>query len=386
MHLRRGARLAACVGRGARCRRAAAGAHARLDRRGWMIDLPRAEAALRAHAGARFTAAALRVERGGAVAERAVGELQPGGAPAQGDSLFDYASLTKLFVATAALRLVARGALALDAPVAPWLPRWRQARAGATLRMLLAHTAGLRSGVDVRTLADGDVLRYALEAELAAAPGERVIYSDLGFILLGKVVERAAGTALADVVRREVLEPLGASTGVGYLPPATLRRRIAVTERCAWRGRLMHGEVHDEKCFAMGGVAGHAGIFGDAATAAALGRTYLEAGRAVLLPAELSREAIGEQAWDPILRRGLGWALRTSEENSCGRYWSADTFGHTGFTGTCIWVDPQRDLVVVLLTNSVYVDRSDTRAFRQAVFEGALLDTEPAATQARPAP
>ncbi|TAM72659.1 class A beta-lactamase-related serine hydrolase [bacterium] len=351
-----------------------------------MIGLPRAEEAVRAHLGARFTAAVLRVERNGASAERAIGELQPGGAPAEVGSLFDYASLTKLFVATAALRLAARGTLALDAPVAPWIPQWRHAPCGATLRMLLAHTAGLRSGVDVRTLRDGDVCRYALESDLAADPGERVVYSDLGFILLGKIIERASGDALERVVRREVLEPLGASADVGYLPPRSLRSRIAVTEYCTWRERLIHGEVHDEKCFAMGGVAGHAGIFGDARTVAALGRAYLEAERETLLPAALAREAVSEQAWDPILRRGLGWALRTGEENSCGRYWSPDTFGHTGFTGTCIWVDAERDLVVVLLSNSVYVDRSDTRAFRQAVFEGALLDTEWLAAGARPGP
>ena len=135
------------------------------------MELARAEEALRAAAGSRFTAAVLRVERNGRSAERAVGVLQPGGRPADPSSLFDYASLTKLFVATAALRLVARGALALDAPVAPWVPEWRNGQQGVTLRMLLAHTGGLRSGVDVRTLGDGDVLRYALEADLVARPG-----------------------------------------------------------------------------------------------------------------------------------------------------------------------------------------------------------------------
>jgi len=350
-----------------------------------MIELPRTEEVLRAHAGARFGAAALRVERAGATAERAIGELQPNGRAAQPDSLFDYASLTKLFVATAALRLVARGTLALDEPVGPWVPEWRHAGAGATLRMLLAHTAGLRSGVDVRTLPDADVRRFTLETDLVADPGQRVVYSDLGFIILGMMIERAAGDPLDSVVRNEVLIPLNAPPEVGYAPPEMLRTRIAVTERCAWRGRLVHGEVHDEKCFAMGGVSGHAGMFGDARTVAALARAYLEPEREALLPAELAREAVREQAQDPILRRGLGWALRTSDDNSCGRYWSPSTFGHTGFTGTCVWADPERDLVVVLLTNSVYVDRSDTREFRQAVFEGALLDTEPLA-DARRAP
>ena len=343
------------------------------------MELARAEEALRAAAGSRFTAAVLRVERNGRSAERAVGVLQPGGRPADPSSLFDYASLTKLFVATAALRLVARGALALDAPVAPWVPEWRNGQQGVTLRMLLAHTGGLRSGVDVRTLGDGDVLRYALEADLVARPGERVVYSDLGFIILGLAIARAAAAPLERVVRDEVLDPLGAGADVGYLPAEELRARIAVTERCPWRGRLMHGEVHDEKCYAMGGVAGHAGMFGDARTAARLARAFLEAQSLALLPEDLAGEAVREQAWDPILRRGLGWALRTTDENSCGRYWSPKAFGHTGFTGTCVWADPDRGLVAVLLTNSVYAGRGDTRALRQAVFEGALLDTEPPA-------
>ena len=132
--------------------------------------------------------------------------------------------------------------------------------------------------------------------------------------------------------------------------------------------------MHDEKAYLCNGVAGHAGLFGDARDVALLGEWYLAAlrGRPTPLDAGLAREAVREQAWDPVLRRGLGWALKTSAENSCGARMSPDTFGHTGFTGTCAWVDPARDLNVVLLTNAVHHGRSDTRAIRAAVCDAAV--------------
>jgi CubicO group peptidase (beta-lactamase class C family) len=137
--------------------------------------------------------------------------------------------------------------------------------------------------------------------------------------------------------------------------------------------------VHDEKAYMMGGVAGHAGLFGTAADVAALAEAYLGPlhGRpGALLPAELVREAISEQAFDPVLRRGLGWALKTSDDNSCGRWMDAASFGHTGFVGTCVWADPRRDVQAVLLTNSVYFGRNDTRALRAAFYEAAIDELE----------
>lgn len=327
--------------------------------------------------GQRFTGAVARIERGGrCIFERAYGStrLDARARPVYADTRFDLASLTKLFVATLALRLVAVDRLQLDRPVAEIIPSWRDgSKSEITLRMLLAHDSGMHSGADFRALLDENVERFALEHGLAASPGERVIYSDLGFIALGIVVERAGGAGLA----RQLRAAFG-SQALGFRPPQRERDAIPATEEDDWRGRVQ-GFVHDEKAYLMGGTAGHAGIFGTAAGVAALTEAYLAplCGRAnAMLPANLAREAIVQQADDPVLRRGLGWALKTSDDNSCGRLMDRSSFGHTGFVGTCVWADPVRDLQGVLLTNAVYFGRSDTRDLRAAFYEAMVEDAE----------
>ncbi|MGH7683856.1 MAG: serine hydrolase domain-containing protein, partial [Vulcanimicrobiaceae bacterium] len=141
-----------------------------------------------------------------------------------------------------------------------------------------------------------------------------------------------------------------------------------------WRG-LVQGSVHDEKAHLMAGVAGHACLFGCARDVAAISDLYLRGLRGedcAPLTAELVRESVAEQAFDPIARRGLGWVLKTSDENSCGAKMGPRTFGHTGFTGTCMWADPDRELTVVLLTNSVHYGRNDTRDLRVAACDAAV--------------
>ena len=324
--------------------------------------------------GTAFTGAVARVERRGELLwEGAFGMTRDDEAarPVYVDTRFDLASLTKLFVSTLALALVAGGRLALDEPLAPWMPEWRDgAHSRITARMLLAHTSGMNSGADFRTLFDRNVERYALTRELVARPGERVIYSDLGMIALGVLLERIEGRSLsaqAAAFRRSSLR---------FTPLPVERQAIPATERDAWRGRVQ-GVVHDEKAYLMNGVAGHAGLFGTAADVAWLTEAYLAAiaGRpSTLLPADLACEAVREAAYDPVLRRGLGWALKTNDENSCGPLFSAASFGHTGFTGTCVWADPNRDLSAVLLTNTVYFGRSDSRPLRAAFFD-AVVET-----------
>jgi CubicO group peptidase (beta-lactamase class C family) len=286
------------------------------------------------------------------------------------DTRFDLASLTKPFVATLALQLVDRGVLSLDAPLISFVSEWRDnPHAAITLRMLLAHDSGMHSGADYRTILDQDVERFALTRELAASPGERVTYSDLGFIALGAVVERAGGRSLAAAMHEAF-----PSHTLGFRPRRDQRSRIPATEEDAWRGRVQ-GTVHDEKAHLMGGVAGHAGLFGSAADVADLAEVYLSPlhGRGERgLRERLVRESIAEQAYDPVLRRGLGWALKTRDDNSCGRYMHRESFGHTGFVGTCVWADPVEDAVAVLLTNSVYFGRSDTRSLRAAFYEAAM--------------
>jgi serine-type D-Ala-D-Ala carboxypeptidase len=321
-----------------------------------------------------FTTAVARVERGGElVYECAFGITRDDGLgePVYVDTRFDIASLTKIFVSTVALDMVARGLVALDTPLREHIPEWNgDEHAPITLRMLLSHTSGLHSGADYRELFDADVADFALRRALAARPGERVIYSDLGFIAIGIAIERIGGRALAAAVR----DTWG--TGVQFNPPVTQRCAIPATEEDAWRGRVQ-GSVHDEKAHLLGGVAGHAGLFGSAADVARMTEVYLAAanGRAQeVLPTELARDAIACAADDPVLRRGLGWALKTTDENSCGAYFGPRTFGHTGFTGTSVWADPDRDLQAVLLTNAVYFGREDSRQFRVAFYD-AVIET-----------
>jgi serine-type D-Ala-D-Ala carboxypeptidase len=324
--------------------------------------------------GTQFTAAVARIEQHGRVVfERAYGGTRADalGRPVFADTSFDLASLTKLFIATLALQLVAEKRLALDDSLASILPEWRAVpQADVTLRMLLAHTSGMNSGADYREIANENVTEFALRTPLIAVPGKRVVYSDLGFIALGAVLERATGRSLTALVAGSF------SPSLTFRPRAPGRSQIPATEDDGWRGRVQ-GFVHDEKAYLMGGVAGHAGLFGTAADVAALAESYLgplHARDGALLPVDLVREAIAEQAGDPVLRRGLGWALKTSDDNSCGRGMSSSSFGHTGFVGTCVWADPVRDAAGVLLTNAVYFGRDEDMRDLRAAFYEAMID------------
>jgi CubicO group peptidase (beta-lactamase class C family) len=330
------------------------------------------DALLALHTGSRYSAAVVRIERGGAlVYERATGRMRDdGGAAVAVDTRFDLASITKVAVATVALRLVMRGELRLDESLVALVPGWsRDAHASITLRMLLAHTAGFRSGADYRTLLAENVTTFALHLPLVSAPGERVIYSDLGFIALGAILERCTGRSLRTLIETEMRVLDAPSLRYG----AASREDVPATERDAWRG-LVQGAVHDEKAHLAGGVAGHAGLFGTARDVARIAEHYLAAvrGRPTPLAHEVAIAAVSEQAGDPVLRRGLGWALKTSDENSCGPRMAGTTFGHTGFTGTCVWADPVRDLSVTLLTNAVHYGRRDLRDVRAAVCDAAV--------------
>jgi CubicO group peptidase (beta-lactamase class C family) len=324
--------------------------------------------------GKRFSAAVVRVERRGTLLyERAFGSTtRENGALVYPDTRFDLASLTKLFSATLALRGVAAGRWALDDPLAALLTEWHgTAHEPITWRDVLAHVSGMHSGADYRLLLDQNVVAYTLGLPLAEAPRRRVIYSDLGFIALAVALERGFGRPLARTFEAELAALELEATA--YTPREREREAIPATEREAWRG-LVQGFVHDEKCYLMGGVSAHAGLFGTARDVARLSEAFLAAlrGTATFLPPSLAREAVSEQAPDPVLRRGLGWALRTSAENSCGVRVSAATFGHTGFTGTSVWSDPERELTIVLLTNAVHFGRQDLRDVRAAVTDRAV--------------
>ncbi len=333
---------------------------------------------VRAGLGERYTGAVLRVERAGAaVFERAYGRLAA--APDDGDveitTRFDLASLTKVFVSTLALIAVDERRLALDEPLVAWFPDWRgTAHEPISLRMLLAHISGMQSGADYRVLTFENVERFARECPLVARPGERVIYSDIGFIVLGELLARCYERSLGRLANGFAAH-LGLEA-TAYRPRNDDPATFPATEEDNWRGRV-RGSVHDEKAHLMNGVAGHAGLFGTARDVAKLAEAYLGVlhgrGGDVVSPA-LALEAIVEHGADPVLRRGLGWALKTSDENSCGALMTQATFGHTGFTGTVVWADPIRDLSVVLLTNAVYYGRRDLRDLRAAVCDAAVRE------------
>ena len=327
--------------------------------------------ALLQHAiGSWATAIVARVERGGKLLfERAYGLTREAGSVVYVDTPFDLASLTKLFISTFALQLVAENRLQLDEPLTAWMAEWKgRPHSAITARMLLAHTSGMNSGADYRTLFDRNVEHFALTRDLLASPGKRVIYSDLGMIALGALIARVEQKSLPSIAAARVARP-----SLTYSVADV--RSVPATEEDEWRGGRVQGRVHDEKAALMNGVSGHAGLFGTASDVAWLTRQYLDAvaGRPqTLLPQNLGRLAVEEAAYDPILRRGLGWALKTNDDNSCGKLFSSRSFGHTGFTGTCVWADPQRDLQAVLLTNSVYFGRRDSRPLRAAFYEGVV--------------
>ncbi len=327
--------------------------------------------------------------RGTVVLDHAAGRLtyDEGSAAVTPSTLYDLASLTKVIATTTLLmRRVEADALDLDAAAASYLPKLEEsAVGGATLRDLLAHSSGLpcctelfrELGEDLdRDEARGRYLEHIAGTELAVARRERAIYSDLGVLLLGEILERGSDRGLAQQVEEEVLEPLGLSD-TGYVPPEELRERIAPTEFDSWRGRLPHGEVHDENTLALGGIAPHAGLFGTARDVAVFGQAMLNGGvygERRLADSETVALFTRRAELVPGSSRALGWDT-PSDPSSAGRYFSARSFGHTGFTGTSLWIDPELDLIVVLLTNRVHPTRENIaiRRLRPAIHDAVVL-------------
>ena len=279
----------------------------------------------------------------------------PDAAPASEDTIFDLASLTKVISTTPlVMQQFERGVLALDDPVSGHLAEWRgEDRAGVTLRDLLAHCSGLPAWRAYFTELDGwEMYERAICAEpLEYAPRARSIYSDLDFILLGFIVH---GRVPLTERFAMMLSQMGIVEEIQFNPPALWRARTAPTEIDPWRGRLLVGEVQDENAAALGGVAGHAGLFGTASAVGTFARTVLRAARGdTTVPAPFSPNLLAEfvtKTSVPGSSRALGWdtMLPTS---SCGTRMSPRAFGHVGFTGTSLWIDPERDRYFVLLTN-----------------------------------
>jgi beta-N-acetylhexosaminidase len=303
-------------------------------------------------------------------------------------TIYDMASLTKVVVTTpSAMMLAQQKRLDLDAPVERYLPEFSAAaktdsnaswRARITVRMLLLHDSGLPAHRDFYKDAKGHdaVLAKVLAEPLVHEPGTQVEYSDLGFILLGEIIERLTGETLEQFAKGHIFAPLGMSDTM-YNPPASLRGRIAPTELDTdFRKRLLRGEVHDENAFALGGVSGNAGLFSTAGDVAAFAQMLLNGGiyahHRLLARATIqeftARQVVGDSA------RTLGWDVPTPPNSAAGHYFSPSAYGHTGFTGTSLWIDPERDLFVVLLTNRVNPTRTNEqiRQVRPAIHDAII--------------
>ncbi|WP_432841253.1 serine hydrolase domain-containing protein [Dactylosporangium sp. CA-092794] len=267
--------------------------------------------------------------------------------PARPDTIYDLASLTKVFTAVLGLRLVESGRLDLDAPVAKYLPAFSD-KSGITVRMLFTHTSGLSKDTPLAGGSPAQQLDHVLHEPPVAAPGSGFIYADQNFVALGAIVTELSGERLDALVRTQIAAPLGMAD-TGFLPPAALLPRIAATE-----GPL-RGTVHDPTAAAFGGIAGHAGLFSTAADVALFGRALLGGGGPLLRPATVRQMRTNANArFGPLAAHGLG--VDVDQAWYMGRLAGHGAFGHTGFTGTSIVLDPHRDAILVLLTNRVHPD------------------------------
>lgn len=358
--------------------------------------------AVEEHLGKTFPAAQVVIHhRGEARYTQAFGVLDPETRPQPVDdeTRFDLASCTKLFTVTALMMFVEAGRIGLDQPVRELVPEFAglrpirpypdpldanaevavvpdtQAQVDAgqvTVRHLLAHNSGLPAWLPLWKITSRAERRRAVYASTFAYPtGAHVVYSDIGLILLGIALERTASRSLDEIIFEHVTAPLGlASVSFGPL----LCENVAPTEKYAWRGERNCGLVHDENAYHLGGVAGHAGLFGAARALAVLGEMYLRGGAPLLQP-ETVREMVGVQAQDGNLRRGLGFQLRSPDPEGSTYPLTGSAYGHTGFTGTSMFVEPTRDLVIACNTNRVYYGRANANEilkFRQALHRAAL--------------
>ena len=310
--------------------------------------------------------------------------------PIQENTIYDLASLTKVIgLTTATMLLVADGRLDIERPAAEYVPE--VSYPNVTVRHLLTHTSGLEAWAPLYTDTEDPTaaLQYIYQAQLQAEPGTNYTYSDLGAMLLTQVVQRVSGTTLDALLDERVFRPL-AMLDTRFRPSAALLDRIAPTEQDPWRGRMIRGEVHDENTAHMGGVSGHAGLFATAPDLARFAIWLLDAyhgrdttARRPTLPSALVREFTTRQPGPEGSTRALGWDTPTpGGGTSSGHLLSGSSFGHTGFTGTSIWIDPETDLFIILLTNRVHPTRENRallplRGVVADMVVSAIIDDQP---------
>lgn len=306
------------------------------------------------------------------------------------NTVFDLASLTKPIATTTALMLlIEAGELALDRPVSAYLSSSGQHadETSPTLRHLLTHCGGLPAWrpyyrqIDT-SLPQEDRKKQVHEAvhrePRTAPPGTAPLYSDAGFILLGEIVETVTGTPLDEFCAQAIFRPLGL-TGMGFINLGRPRPggvQFASTEACSWRQRVLDGEVHDENAWIMGGVAGHAGLFAAAHEVWRFAQGILDGlhGKPWLVSTGTLRAFTQRQSMPIGSSWALGWDTPTPEQSSSGRYFSPTAIGHLGFTGTSLWIDPVKNVSVVLLTNRVHPSRQreGIKIFRPTIHDAVM--------------
>jgi CubicO group peptidase (beta-lactamase class C family) len=334
--------------------------------------------------------------------ERGLAVLQPERIPMTRRTVFDLASLTKpIATTTSILLLVDEGAVELDAPVAKYLPSFSErGKDAVTIRHLLTHSSGLKpwrayheiflqkerktGETLIGTQAARDaVIDRTVRSALVHETGEAAVYGDLDFIVLGAVVEAVSGQRLDDFCRERIFEPLELSntffipSGVGVAPISEVeKRRIAATENCPWRDRILWGEVHDPNASVMGGVAGHAGLFSTVDDVMKFGQVIVDVwhGRSDALPQELLRQFLTRQSLPLSSDWALGWDTPTEGGSSSGSHFSKNSVGHLGFTGTSIWIDLDREAIVVLLTNRVHLIAKKSRFGLRPIVHDAIIE------------
>ena len=297
--------------------------------------------------------------------------------PASGNislhSMFDLASCTKVVATTtAAMICFDRGLFKLDDKVSEYLPQFaKNGKKNITIRNLLAHDSGLPPDIKSYKIYNPnenktyEIMNEIFNDSLLYLTGTKSVYSDLNFIILGKIIEKVTGTSLDKFCQKNIFKPLKMNSTM-FNPPASLMNRIVPTEiDNYWRFRLIRGTVHDETAQLLGGVAGHAGLFSTAGDIAKLLQMLLQKGR--YKGKNYIRKSTVEmftKKQSDLSSRALGWDTKSPENSSAGHLFSNLSYGHTGFTGTSIWVDPVRNLFVVFLTNRVYPSRNNLKILK----------------------
>lgn len=291
---------------------------------------------------------------------------------------YDLASLTKpLSTVLSIISLIGEGKITLHSRVSEYLP-WDvpEDKREITIRELLNHSSGLPAHrpyyeelMDLPEAARKEEMgRLILAEKMAAPPGTAAIYSDLGYLLLGMIIEELSGVGLEQYFTERIAGPLGLGEGIFYKPlkgPKKSQGDFFPTENCPWRGKVLQGEVSDENCWVLGGVAGHAGLFGDIESVLALVCAILDIWQGRKVHPNIRREDLAIFLEEPSRVTGSTWALGfdrpTPGSSSSGKYLSPRSVGHLGFTGTSFWIDPDKGLVIVLLTNRVHPSRENNK-------------------------